>query len=35
MEISRQSSILKLLKEKNINLKVAETPPVVLEKSKE
>ena len=35
MEVSRQTSILKLVKAKNIDLKVAETPPVVLERVKE
>ncbi|MBN2766230.1 MAG: hypothetical protein JXR27_07635 [Paludibacteraceae bacterium] len=33
MEISRQSNITKLINEKQLNISVTETPPVVIEKS--
>lgn len=33
MEISRQSNVVKLIREKNLELSVTETPPVVIEKT--
>ena len=33
MEISRQSNVVKLIHEKNLELSVTETPPVVIEKT--